>query len=106
MENKYRDIAYFNSEGLFILTQAVEYGPGFKASCDENNWFTFDIFDEALKKQEKHLNFLRFLIKSNLIQRNPLFPALGLHTMIADKTGDAFVFWKEGNGYKYNKPCS
>ena len=28
--------------------------------------------------------------------RNPLFPALGLHTMIADKTGDAFIL-EEGN---------
>ena len=98
LENKYRDIAYFNSEGLFILTQAVEYGPGFKASCDENNWFAFDIFDEALKKTRKASEFFEILNKRVIsYPRNPLFPALGLHTMIADKTGDAFIL-EEGNG--------
>lgn len=50
LDSKYRDIAGFNSEGPFICTQAAEYNPGFKSSCDENDWFAFDIFDEALKK--------------------------------------------------------
>ena len=63
VDNKYRDIAGFNSEGLFICTQAVEYSPGFKSSCDENDWFAFDIFDETLKTTKKHLNFLKFLIR-------------------------------------------
>ena len=104
LENKYRDIAYFNSEGLFILTQAVEYGPGFKASCDENNWFAFDIFDEALKKTRKAFEFFEILNKRVIsYPRNPLFPALGLHTMIADKTGDAFIL-EEGNGTNIISP--
>ncbi|MFR3730998.1 hypothetical protein [Lacrimispora sp.] len=63
LDNKYRNIAGFNSEGLFICTQAVKYSPGSKSSCDENDWSAFDIFDEALKKTKKHLNFLKFLIK-------------------------------------------
>ena len=104
LENKYRDIAYFNSEGLFILTQAVEYGPSFKASCDENNWFAFDIFDEALKKTRKAFEFFEILNKRVIsYPRNPLFPALGLHTMIADKTGDAFIL-EEGNGTNIVSP--
>lgn len=61
--NKYRDIAGFNSEGLFICTQAVDYGPGFKAGCDENDWFAFDVFDEALKETKKASEFLKSLIK-------------------------------------------
>jgi len=79
LENKYRDIAYFNSEGLFILTQAVEYGPGFKAFFEIHN--------------KRVISY----------PRNPLFPALGLHTMIADKTGDAFIL-EEGNGTNIVSP--
>ena len=91
-DNKYRDIAGFNSEGLFICTQAVEYSPGFKSSCDENDWFAFDIFDEALKKTRKTSEFFEILNKRVIAYpRNPLFPDLGLHTIIADKTGDAFI---------------
>lgn len=97
LENQYRDIAYFNSEGLFILTQAVEYGPGFKSGCDENDWLAFDIFDETLKKTRKASEFFGILNKRVIsYPRNPLFPALGLHTMIADKAGDAFIL-EEGN---------
>lgn len=97
MENKYVDIAGFNSEGLFILTQAVEYSPGFKSSCDENDWFAFDIFDEALKKTRITSEFFEILNKRVIsYPRNPTFPDLGLHTMIADKTGDAFIL-EEGN---------
>ena len=92
LDNKYRDIAGFNSEGLFICTQAVEYSPGFKSSCNENNWFAFDIFDEALKKTRKTSDFFEILNKRVIsYPRNPLFPDLGLHTIIADITGDAFV---------------
>lgn len=97
LDNKYRDIAGFNSEGLFICTQAVEYGPGFKASCDENDWFAFDILDEVLKKTRKSTEFFDILNKRVIsFPRNPLYPDLGLHTMIADKTGDAFIL-EEGN---------
>ena len=97
LDNKYGDIAGFNSEGLFICTQAVEYGPGFKSSCNENDWFAFDIFDEALKKTRKTSEFFEILNKRVIsYPRNPLFPDLGLHTIIADKTGDAFIL-EEGN---------
>ncbi len=95
--NKYRDIAGFNSEGLFICTQAVKYSPGFKSSCDENDWFAFDIFDEALKKTRKTSEFFE-IINRRVISypRNPLYPDLGLHTIIADKTGNAFIL-EEGD---------
>lgn len=103
--NKYRDIAGFNSEGLFICTQAVKYSPGFKSSCDENDWFAFDIFDEALKKTRKTSEFFEILNKRVIsYPRNPLFPDLGLHTIIADKTGDAFIL-EEGNDTNIVSPC-
>ena len=97
LDNKYRDIACFNCEGLFICTQAVQYSPGLKSSCDENDWFAFDVFDETLKKTRKASEFFEVL-NNRIISypRNPLFPDLGLHTMIADKTGDAFIL-EEGN---------
>lgn len=92
LDSQYRDIAGFNSEGLFICTQAVEYSPGFKSSCNEDDWFAFDIFDEALKKTRKTSDFFEILNKRVIsYPRNPLFPDLGLHTIIADKTGDAFI---------------
>lgn len=97
MKNKYVDIAGVNSDGLFICTQAVKYSPGFKSSCDENDWFAFDIFDEALKKTRKTSDFFEILNKRVVsYPRNPLFPDLGLHTIIADKSGDAFIL-EEGN---------
>lgn len=97
VDNKYRDIAGFNSEGLFICTQAVEYSPGFKSSCGENDWFAFDILDEALKETRKASEFFKILNKRVIsYPRNPLYPDLGLHTMITDKTGDALIL-EEGN---------
>ncbi|MBE5995185.1 MAG: choloylglycine hydrolase [Paenibacillaceae bacterium] len=97
VDNQYRDIAGFNSEGLFICTQAVQYSSGFKSSCDENDWFAFDTFDEALKKTRKASEFYDILNKRVIsYPRNPLYPDLGLHTIIADKTGDAFIL-EEGN---------
>jgi hypothetical protein len=97
LDNIYRDIAGVNSDGLFICTQAVKYSPGFKSSCNENDWFAFDIFDEALKKTRKTSEFFEILNKRVIsYPRNPLFPDLGLHTIIADKTGDAFIL-EEGN---------
>ena len=104
VDNKYRDIAGFNSEGLFICTQAVEYGPGFKSSCDQNDWFAFDIFEEALKKTRKSSEFFEIPNKRAIsYPRNPLYPDLGLHTMIADITGDAFIL-EEGNGTNIVNP--
>lgn len=96
-DDKYRDIAGFNSKGLFICTQAVKYGPDFKSSGDENDWFAFDMFDEALKKTRKAADFFEVLNKRVIsYPRNPLYPDLGLHTIIADKTGNAFIL-EEGN---------
>lgn len=92
LDNIYRDIAGVNSDGLFICTQAVEYGSGFKPSCNENDWVAFDYFDEALKKTKKASEFFEILNKRVIVfPRNPLFPDLGLHTIIADKTGNAFI---------------
>ena len=92
MNNQYRDVAGFNSEGIFLWSQAVDYGPDFQSTCDANDWFAFDIFDEALKKTKKASEFFEILNKRVIsYPRNPLFPHLGLHTMIADKTGDAFI---------------
>ena len=103
-DNKYRDIAGFNSEGLFVCTQAVQYGPGFKPGCDENDWFAFDILDEALKKTGKASDFFNISNKRVIsYPRNPLYPDLCLHTMIADKTGDAFIL-EEGNGINVVAP--
>lgn len=105
LDNKYRDIAGFNSEGLFICTQAVEYSPGFNSSCNENDWFAFDIFDEALKNTRKASEFFEILNKRVIsYPRNPLFPDLGLHTIIADKTGDAFIL-EEGNDTNIVSTC-
>ena len=95
--DKYRNIAGFNSEGLFICTQAVKYSPDFRSSCNENDWTAFDIFDEALKKKGRTSEFWGILDKRVIsYPRNPLYPDLGLHTIIADKTGDAFIL-EEGN---------
>ena len=106
LENKYRDIAGMNSEGLFICTQAVEYGPGFQSGCDENDWYAFDLLDEVLKKTGKSSEFFEILNKRVIsYPRNPLFPDLGLHTMIADKTGDAFIL-EEGNDTNRISPIS
>jgi len=97
LDNIYRDIAGVNSDGLFICTQAVEYSQGFKPSCNENDWFAFDIYDEALKKTKKAPEFFEILNNRVIVfPRNPLFPDLGLHTIIADKTGNAFIL-EEGS---------
>lgn len=92
IENKYIDLAGFNSDGLFIYTQALEYSAGFKPSCSENKVIAFDIFDEALRKTEKASEFFEIL-KNRTVEfpNNPLFPGYGLHTLIADKYGDAFI---------------
>ena len=98
LENKYRDIAGFNSEGLFICTQAVDYGPDFQSGCDENDWYAFDLLDEVLKKAKKSSDSFEILNKRVIsYPRNPLYPNLGLHTMIADKSGDAFILEEGSN---------
>ena len=105
MNNRYRDIAGCNSEGLFICNQAVEYSPDFKSSCDENDWFAFAIFDEALKKTGRTSEFFEYLNQRVISYPvNLLFPHLGLHTMIADKTGDACIL-EEGNDTNIISPC-
>jgi hypothetical protein len=92
IDNIYRNIAGVNSDGLFIYTQALEYSPGFKPSCGGNDWFAFDIFDEALKKTKKASEFFEILNNRVIVfPSNPLFPDFGLHTIIADKYGDAFI---------------
>lgn len=92
IDNIYRDIAGVNSDGLFICTQAVEYSQGSKPSGNENNWFAFDMFDETLKKSKKASDFFEIINNRVIVYpRNPLFPDFGLHTIIADKTGSAFI---------------
>lgn len=104
LDNIYRDIAGVNSDGIFICTQAVKYNQGFKSSCNENDWFAFDVFDEALKKTRKASEFFKILNKRVIsYPRNPLFPDLGLHTIIADKSGDAFIL-EEGNDINIVSP--
>lgn len=92
IENKYIDIAGVNSDGLFIYTQALEYSAGFNPSCSENGVFAFDIFDESLRETEKASEFFEILNNRIVVfPSNPLFPGFGLHTIIADKYGDAFI---------------
>ncbi|MDF2589981.1 MAG: linear amide hydrolase, choloylglycine hydrolase family, partial [Anaerocolumna sp.] len=92
IENKYIDLAGFNSDGLFIYTQALEYSAGYKPSCSGNDVFAFDIFDESLKETKKASEFFKILNNRIVVfPNNPLFPGFGLHTIIADKYGDAFI---------------
>ncbi|MFT4105837.1 MAG: hypothetical protein QM657_08750, partial [Lacrimispora sp.] len=57
--------------------------------------FAFDIFDEALKKTRKTSEFFEILNRRVIsYPRNPLFPDLGLHTIIADKLV-MHLFWKK-----------
>lgn len=98
LDDIYRDIAGVNSDGFFVCTQAVEYSPGSKPSCNETDWSAFDIFDESLKKAKKASEFFEILDERVIVfPRNPLFPDFGLHTIIADKTGNAFIL-EEGVG--------
>ncbi|MDF2950415.1 MAG: linear amide hydrolase, choloylglycine hydrolase family [Sedimentibacter sp.] len=92
IDNKYLDIAGVNSDGLFIYTQALEYSAGFKPSCSKNDVFAFDIFDESIKETKKVSEFSEILNNRIIVfPGNPLFPGFGLHTIIADKYGDAFI---------------
>lgn len=93
----YRDIAGINSDGLFICTQAVEYSPALLPSCNENDWYVFDIFDKGLKKTHS-ISDMYEMINDKVIKypKNPLYPDIGLHTILADKTGEAFIL-EEGN---------
>ncbi len=92
IDNIYKDIAGVNSDGLFLCTQVCEYNSGFKPACSGNDCFALDIFDEVLKKSKKASQF--FEILNNRIITfpiNPLHPDHGLHTIVADKYGDAFI---------------
>ena len=92
IENKYIDIAGVNSDGLFIYTQALEYSEGFKPCCSKNDVFAFDIFDESLKETKEASKIFEILNNRIIVfPGNPLFPGYGLHTIIADKYGDAFI---------------
>ena len=64
------------------------------------------LLDEVLKKTGKSSEFFEIINKRVIsYPRNPLFPDLGLHTMIADKTGDAFIL-EEGNDTNRISPIS
>ena len=92
IDNKYLDFAGVNSDGFFIYTQALEYSAGFEPSCSGNDVFAFDIFDESIKETNKVSEFSEILNNRIIVfPSNPLFPGYGLHTMIADKYGDAFI---------------
>jgi len=92
IDNKYLDIAGVNSDGLFIYTQALEYSAGFKPSCSGNDVSAFDIFDESIRETKKASEFSEILNNRIIVfPSNPLFPGFGLHSIIADKYGDAFI---------------
>lgn len=92
MDNIYRDIAGINSNGLFICTQALEYSPNFQPCSNGNNVFVFDVIEESLSVGDKVSDFLDILNNRNaFFSTNPFFPNMGLHTIIADKYGDAVI---------------
>lgn len=54
-------------------------------------------YKRKFKKAGKTSEFFKILNKRVIsYPRNPLYPDLGLHTLIADKTGDALIL-EEGN---------
>ncbi len=93
MNNKYVDVAGINSNGLFICTQLVEYSPDFIPCSDENKVSVFDIVEESLRVGDKVADFLAILNnrKAFYSVKNPSFPDLGLHTIVADKYGEAII---------------
>jgi penicillin V acylase-like amidase (Ntn superfamily) len=92
MDKIYRDIAGINSNGLFICTQALEHSPNFQPCSNGNNVFVFDVIEESLRVGGKVSDFLDILNNRNaFFSTNPLFPNMGLHTIIADKYGDAVI---------------
>lgn len=92
MDKTYRDVAGINSNGLFICTQALEHSPNFQPCSNENNAYAFDVIEKSLKAENKVSDFLDILNNRNVFfSTNPLFPNMGLHTLIADKYGDAVI---------------
>lgn len=92
MEQAYRDIAGMNSNGLFICTQALEYGPDFKPGSHDNKVYAFDVIGESLKAGANVSDFFDILNNRNVFySTNPLFPEMGCHTIIADQYGDAVI---------------
>ena len=92
MDSIYRDVAGINSDGLFVCTQALVYNSDIHPSCSVNDWSAFEIFDEVLNKTKKASEFFEILNNRVIVYPvNPLYPNLGLHTIIADKYGDAFI---------------
>lgn len=98
MDNVYRDIAGMNSNGLFICTQALEFGPGFQPCRNDNNVYAFDVIEESFKAGANVSDFFDVLNNRNVFYSvNPLFPSMGCHTVIADQYGDAVIL-EEGVG--------
>lgn len=93
MDNNYIDIAGINSNGLFICTQLLEYSPNFQPSSNGNNVCVFDVIEESLRVGDKVSDFLDILNNRNAFYsvKNPFFPNMGLHTIVADKYGDAVI---------------
>lgn len=92
MDHIYRDIAGMNSKGLFLCTQAQEYSPNFQPCSHENHVLVFDVIEKSLRVGEKVSDFLDILNDRHAFYTtNPQFPNMGLHTIIADKYGDAVI---------------
>ena len=93
MGNKYIDIAGINNSGLFICTQALEYSPNFRPCRNEDNVCVFDVAEQSLRVGNKVSDFLDVLNNRNAFYsvKNPFFPNMGLHTIIADKYGDTVI---------------
>ena len=92
MDNTFTDIAGINSNGLFICTQALEYSPNFQPCSTDNKVYAFDVVEESLRVGGKVSDFLDILNNRNAFySRNPFYPNMGLHTMIANKYGDAII---------------
>ncbi len=98
MDKNYVDVAGINSNGLFICTQLAEYSLDFQPCSNGNNVSVFDVVEEALRVGDKVSDFLDILNnrKAFYSVKNPSFPNLGLHTIIADQYGDAVIL-EEGS---------
>lgn len=93
MDKTYRDIAGINSDGLFVCSQALEYSLGFQPYSNGNKVCVFDVVEETLRVGDKVSDFSDVLNNRNAFYsvKNPYFSNMGLHTVIADKYGDAVI---------------
>ncbi len=92
MNDECINIAGINSNGLFICNQALEFGNDFKPCSNENRIHTFDVIKEVMPKGEKASDFLDTLgERSAIYDINPIFPTMGVHTMIVDQYGGGFI---------------